>query len=104
MFNINKAKEQKTHTPVSISGAEVEQMSSFRILRISITESLSWPSHVSTLVKRVQKKMYFLRKLTKAKFWCQVLLNFYRGAGESVLTGNITNWDEVCMAQDRRAP
>ncbi len=51
--------------------------------------------------KKAQKRLYFLRKL--ARFPCQVLLNFYGGAIESILTGNITNWHGMHMAQDSRA-
>ncbi len=91
-----------THTPVYISGAEVEQENSFRFLGIHFTKNPSWSSHISTLVKKAQKRLYFLRKLKKAKFPCQVL-NFYRGAIESILTGNITNWHDLCTAQDRKA-
>ncbi len=93
-------KEAKTHTPVYISGAEVN---GFRLLGISITENLSWSSSISTLVKRAQKQLYFIRKLKRAKFPCQVLVNFYRGAPESILAGNISDWHGLCMAQDRRA-
>ncbi len=82
-----RTKEAKTHTSVYISGAEVEQVNSFRFLRISITKNPSWSSHISTLVKKAQKQLYFLRKLKKAKFPCQVLLNFYRWVRESILTG-----------------
>ena len=32
--------------------------------------------------------------LMKAEFMCQVLTNIYRGAMESMLTGNMTNWHE----------
>ncbi len=109
LFNISKTKELiidfrkkeiKTHTPVYINGAEVMQVNSVGFLGISITENLSWSSHISTLVKKAQE-LYC--KLQKAKFPCQVLINFYRGAIESILTGNITNWHGLCMAQDRRA-
>ncbi len=47
-----RKKETKTNTPVYISGAEVEQVNSFMFLGISITENLSWTSHISTLVKK----------------------------------------------------
>ncbi len=44
--------ETKTHAPVYITGAEVEQVSSLRFLGISITENLSWTSHISILIKK----------------------------------------------------
>lgn len=34
----------------------------------------------------------FSEKLKKASFWCQVLINFYGGAIESILTGDMTKW------------
>ena len=84
LLNVNKTKrlivdfrkkKAKTHTPVYISGAEVEQVNSFRFLGINITENLSWTSRISTLVKKAQKRLYFLQKLKKAKFPSQVLVN-----------------------------
>ena len=51
VFDIRK-NEAKTHTPVYISGAEVEQVNSLKFLGINITENLSWTSHISTLVKK----------------------------------------------------
>ncbi len=88
-----RKKEMKTHTPVNISGAKVEQVNSFRFLGISITENLPWTTNLSTLVKKAQKQQYFLRKLSE--FPCQVLVNFYGGAIESILTG-------LCTDQGRR--
>ncbi len=67
-----RKKEAKTHNPVYINGAEVEQVSSFKFLGINITENLSWTSHISVVVK-----IAFLRKLKKAKFSRQVLVSFY---------------------------
>ncbi len=58
-----RKKEAMTHIPVYISGAEVEQMNSFRFLGIGITKNLLWTSHISTLVKKAQKHLNFLRKL-----------------------------------------
>ena len=37
-----RKKEAKTHLPVYISGAEIEQVNSCRFLGIDITDNLSW--------------------------------------------------------------
>ena len=42
-------KVEKVHTPLYISGAEVEQVNSFGIN----TENLSWTSNIFTLVKKI---------------------------------------------------
>ena len=46
-------------SPVFNSGAEVEQMNSFRFLGINITEDVSWSSHITTLGKKAKKKLSF---------------------------------------------
>ncbi len=57
--------EDKIHTPVYVGVTEVEQMNSFRLMGIGITESLSWISQISALITKTQKQLYFLRKLEK---------------------------------------
>lgn len=66
MLNISKTKEliidfrkkeAKAQTPVYISGAEVEQVNSFRFLGITTTKNFSWSSHITTLIKKVQKRL-----------------------------------------------
>ncbi len=90
--------DQKRHTPLSTS-MEL-RWSKWTVLG-------SWESASQRtchgLHTEAQKRLYILRKLKKAKFPCQVLVNFYRGAIESILTGNITNWHVLWTAQDRRA-
>lgn len=51
-----RRKESKTHTPVFISGAEVEQMNTYRILGISIMENLGH-IYITNLVKKAQKSL-----------------------------------------------
>ena len=48
-------------------------------------EDLLWSSHITILTKKAQKKVYFPRKLRKAKSWSEILASFYRGAIESIL-------------------
>ncbi len=67
LLNISKTKEliidfrkmEEKTSEVYINGTEVEQVNSFRFLGISITKNLSWSSHISTLVKKAQKRLYF---------------------------------------------
>ncbi len=100
-----RQKKEKTHTPVSIGGAEVEveEVNSFRFPGINVAEHMSWSSHITTLVQKAHKRLHCLKKLKKAKFQSQTLISFYRGAIESILTGNITVRHGSYMAQDRKA-
>ena len=54
------------HTPIYINRAVIECMSSFEVLGIHISDDLTWSLTSSTLVKKAQQRLYFLRsrKLT----------------------------------------
>lgn len=45
-------REKEANTPVSVSGADMEQVSSFRFLAIYVTEKLSSTLHIISLVKK----------------------------------------------------
>uniref|UniRef100_A0A3B3QVD1 Reverse transcriptase domain-containing protein n=1 Tax=Paramormyrops kingsleyae TaxID=1676925 RepID=A0A3B3QVD1_9TELE len=110
-LNVNKTKEmivdfrkQATeHRPINIGGEAVEQVSSLRFLRVTLTDDLKWSSHTAAIVKRAQQRLYFLRRLRKARMSPTTLCRFYRCTVESILTGCITSWYSSCSVQDNRA-
>ncbi|XP_072329111.1 uncharacterized protein [Scyliorhinus torazame] len=109
-LNIEKTKEliidfrkrSTTHTPVCINGSEVEMVDSFRFLGITITNSLSWSTHVDATVRKAQQRLYFLRKVKKFGMSTSTFTNFYRCAIESILSGCIATWYGNCSVQDRK--
>lgn len=69
----------------------MEQVSSFRFL--GVASNLTWSStHITTLVKIAQKRL--LRS--------KILVKFYTGAIESILTGNSTILHGLCSTQIRK--
>ncbi|KAK3511500.1 hypothetical protein QTP70_009000 [Hemibagrus guttatus] len=72
------------------SGSEVERVSSFKFLGVRISEDLSWRLNTSTLVKKGQQCLYFLRRLKKVNLSPMILSNFYSCIIESILTSSIT--------------
>lgn len=56
----------------------MEQVSGFTFSGISVVNNLTWSSHMSILLMKAQ-----------------VLINFYKGERESILTENITNWPPI---------
>ena len=54
IVDLRRAKS-KAHTPLHISGAEVERVSSFKFLGVHITENLSWSLNSSSLVKKAHQ-------------------------------------------------
>ncbi|KAI4876984.1 hypothetical protein NFI96_002431 [Prochilodus magdalenae] len=110
-LNVNKTKElivdfrkqERVHTPITINGAAVERVSSFKFLCVHITEELTWTEHTTQVVKKAQQRLFFLRWLKRFGMDPRILRTFYTCTVESILTGSITTWYESCTAIERKA-
>ncbi|KAI4890520.1 hypothetical protein NFI96_010035, partial [Prochilodus magdalenae] len=67
-----------------------------------VSEDLTWSLN-STMVKKAQQRLYFLRSLKKAHLCPRILVDFYRCTIESILTNCISVWYGSCSASDRKA-
>ncbi len=93
-LNVEKTKEivvdfrrvHTQHAPLTINGATVERVSSTKFLGVHITEDLSWTNNTAALAKKAQQRLYFLRKLRRARAPASIMCTFYRGTIESILT------------------
>ncbi len=68
-----------------------------------ITEDLSWTNNTAALAKKAQQRLYFLRKLRRARAPTPIMCTFYRGTIESILTSCITVWYGACNASCRKS-
>ncbi len=99
-LNVEKTKEivvdfrrvHTQHSPLTINGVTVERVSSTKFLGEYITEDLSWTNNTAALAKKAQQRLYFLRKLRRARAPASIMCTFYRGTIESILTSCITVW------------
>jgi hypothetical protein len=87
---INFRKQRREHAPIHINRTAVERVTSFKFLNIHITEDVSWINNTTTFVKRLQQRLYFLRRLKKSGMPPRVLSKYYRCTIKSVLTSCIT--------------
>ncbi len=110
-LNVEKTKEivvdfrrvHTQHAPLTINGAAVERVSSTKFLGVHITEDLSWTNNNAALAKKAQQRLYFLRKLRRARAPTPIMFTFYRGTIESILTSCITVWYGACNASCRKS-
>ncbi len=110
-LNVEKTKEivvdfrsvHTQHAPLTINGATVERVSSTKFLGVHITEDLSWTNNTVALAKKAQQRLYFLRKLRRARALAPIMCTFYRGTIESILTSCITVWYGACNASCRKS-
>ena len=91
------------HAPIIIDGVEVERVTSFKFLGVHISTDLSWTLNTSSLIKKAHQRLFFLRRLRKAKLSRQTLKNFYRCAVESTITYCITAWYGNCTVAERKS-
>ena len=111
-LNVEKTKEivvdfRRTHyqppLPLTINGAAVEQVSSTKFLGVTITDDLTWKNNTTALAKKAQQRLYFIRKLKRAGAPLPIMLSFYRGATESILSSCITLWFGSCTLSNRKS-
>eukprot|EP00061_Rhincodon_typus_P009041 g32198.t1 len=77
-------------------------MESAKFLGVTITDDLSWTSHVNVTVKKAQQRFFFLRQLRKFSMFVRTLTNFCRCTTERILRGCIMAWYGNCCAQDQK--
>ena len=72
-------------------------------LGVHITEKLKWFTHTDSAVKKVQQRLFNLRRLKKFDLSPKTLTNFYRCTIESILSGCITAWYGNCTSLNCKA-
>jgi hypothetical protein len=58
---VDYRKRRTEHTPILTDSAVVEQVESFKILGIHITNKLTWSKHTKIFMKRAQQNLFPLR-------------------------------------------
>ena len=78
----------------------MEKVESFKFLGVHITDKLKLSTHTDSVVKKVQQRLFNLRRLKKFGLSPKALTNFYRCTTESILAGCITAWYGNCSAHN----
>eukprot|EP00061_Rhincodon_typus_P018765 g48073.t1 len=79
---IDFRKKGGEHAPIYINRIEDERVESIKFLIMTITDNLSWTSHINATVKKAQH-LFFLKRLRKFGMSIRSLINFYRCTIES---------------------
>lgn len=87
---------------MTIYSDTLEKLSSTKFLGVHITEDQFWTDNTTLLAKKAQRCLYFLSE-QRGRVSPPIMLSFYWGTIESVLTGCITVWYEGCAASCQRS-
>lgn len=104
-LNVEKTKEiivdlrgvHTQHAPLSINGDAVKTVSSSNFLGVYFTEDLTWTYNSASLARKAQQRLDFLCTL-RAGATNSIMIPFYRGTKESILTSCITVLYGDCTA------
>ncbi|KAL0147992.1 hypothetical protein M9458_056719 [Cirrhinus mrigala] len=70
----------------------VMTMETLRFLGTTISQDLKWDTHIDSIVKKAQQRLYLLRQLRKFNLPQELLKQFYSVTAESVLCTSVTVW------------
>ena len=104
ILNVKKTKEvvidfRVNKLPVNhviINGEEVGRVENYKYLGTIIDAKLNGVENVTKIVKKANKRMYFVRKLRKVNVGKNILTMFYRSTVESVITFCMLSWYGNC--------
>ena len=85
---------------LTILDRTVVAVESCKFLGTTITRDLKWDSNISSIIKRAQQRMYFLRQLRKFNLPQELMVRFYTAIIESVITTSITVWGSSATKHD----
>ena len=86
LMNINPKKTKqmfigsltdKISTNLSISGHDIELVNQFKLLGVNVMDSLKWDEHVDSICAKINKRLFFLRKLKRAAMTNGDLVAYY---------------------------
>ncbi|KAI5102638.1 gastrula zinc finger protein XlCGF28.1-like, partial [Silurus meridionalis] len=80
----------------------LEIVKSTKFLGVHLADNLTWSLNTCSITKKAQQHLYFLRRLRKANLPPLILIMFYRGTIESILSSCITAWFGNCTVLDRK--
>ncbi|KAL0169730.1 hypothetical protein M9458_034326, partial [Cirrhinus mrigala] len=88
--------------PLTIMDSTVMTVETFRFLANTISQDLKWDIHIDAIVKKAQRRLFFLRQLRKFNLPQELLKQFYTAIIEFVLCTSITIWFSSATKSDLR--
>ena len=100
LLNVTKTKElivdfrksKEPMEPICIKGENVQIVSEYKYLGVTIDDKLNWSKHTSNVFKKAQSRLFFLRKLRSFNVCNRMLKMFFETVVCSVMTFALVCW------------
>ncbi len=96
--NVEMVIDSAPPASIILCNSPVETVDSVRFLGTVINQDFKWKLNISSLIKKAQQRMYFLKKFNLPK---TMMVYFYTSIIESILTSSITIWCAASTAKDK---
>ena len=109
-LNVSKTKEmiidfrhkKEQICQLSIDEKHIQLCTSYKYLGFTIDEKLNWHQHITIMSKKVNQRLFFLRKLRAFNVDKEVLHLFYNAVVQSILTFGISCIGETIALKDKK--
>ncbi|KAI4884696.1 hypothetical protein NFI96_014121 [Prochilodus magdalenae] len=78
----------------------VMDVESYNFPDTTISKVLKWDCNISSIIKKAQQRMHFLRQLRKFNLSQELMVQFYTATIESVIAPSITAWGNSATKHD----
>lgn len=92
LISIIFSKQPPTIDPLIINGSAIEVVKSAKLLGFTISNDLTWNKHVDNVIKKVNKRIYSLIQLKRAKVPPKDLSLFYVTCVRSVMDYGVVSY------------
>lgn len=107
-INIKKSKEMlfgamKTSPPplITFGTATIDRVTSFKLLGVVVTDTLSWEDHVTMICAKANKRLYSLKLLKRSGVTTTDLAQYYMSVIRPVLEYACPIWQSSLTAEQR---
>ncbi|KAL6108711.1 uncharacterized protein ACO6RY_11995 [Pungitius sinensis] len=88
-------------SPLTLCDSPVTAVDSFSFLSSIIIQDLKWELNISSITKKAQQRMFFLRELREYNLPKTMMVHFYTAIMGSILCSSITVWYAAATAKDK---
>ena len=71
--------------PIAVGGSDIEQVPTFKLFGVHLSEGLTWAVHCDYIVKKANRGLYSLRQLKKCKVPSADIVNVYCALIRSII-------------------
>jgi hypothetical protein len=85
-------KRKQPYQELILGGRDIERVTSYKLLGLHVTESLKWDVHVTAVMSKASKRIYFLKQLRHAGLSVADLTTYYKSVIRQVVEYGCPVW------------